>query len=147
MFSSSKWEIERHEGWRTCVSRTIAFFQSTYFPPAIDESTFDKEREKEMPIYELRNEISPRRGWLRSRYQRGTHDKKRALDWRKSRWFLDPVKPHPSLPIKAHHSRWVSARTGWWIRQLVSARLLQERSRVRVIMRFIRGDDFPRKPR
>lgn len=146
MFSSSKWEIERHEGWRTCVSRTIAFFQSTYFPPAIDESTIKKERKKcRFTNCETRFPLA--RGWLRSRYQRGTHDKKRALDWRKSRWFLDPVKPHPSLPIKAHHSRWVSARTGWWIRQLVSARLLQHRSRVRVIMRFIRGDDFPRKPR
>lgn len=127
-------------------ARSLSSNLPTFLQRSTNQRSIKKERKKcRFTNCETRFPLA--RGWLRSRYQRGTHDKKRALDWRKSRWFLDPVKPHPSLPIKAHHSRWVSARTGWWIRQLVSARLLQDRSRVRVIMRFIRGDDFPRKPR
>lgn len=95
--SHPKWEIERQQGWRTWISRTIAFFQSTYFP-RIDRRINarvrrrKKERKKEMPIYVVRNEISPR---LRlaplALSTRGTHDKKCALDWRKSRWFVDPA--------------------------------------------------------
>lgn len=68
----------------------LRFFQSlssnlpTFLQRSTNQRSIKKERKKcRFTNCETRFPLA--RGWLRSRYQRGTHDKKRALDWRKSR--------------------------------------------------------------
>lgn len=110
-FFHPKWEIDK-------VDEPARFLHDRFLPIYLLSSTnqracsIKKERKKcRFTNCETRFPLACC-GWLRSRLiNGGTHDKKYALDWRKSRWFLDPalsVKPHPSLRIKAQYSRWVS---------------------------------------
>lgn len=65
-------------------ARSLSSNLPTFLQRSTNQRSIKKERKKcRFTNCETRFPLA--RGWLRSRYQRGTHDKKRALDWRKSR--------------------------------------------------------------
>lgn len=153
--SHPKWEIERQQGWRTWISRTIAFFQSTYFP-RIDRRINARVRRRKKERKKCRFTWCETRfplvcGWLRSRYQRG------APTIRSARWIggnrgdswisLSRKTASVSSNKSALHSSPTSLSPLEQDDEFASLFPLDCYKTVRVITRFIRGDDFPRKPR